>query len=48
MHVKRKKILFRRFLLDRTVINEKKYKVYKSKLTAIFRLAEENYYDKLL
>ena len=44
---KKKNMLYRRFLQNRR-INETKYKVYKNKLTTILRLAEKEYYDKLL
>ena len=29
-------------------MNERNYKVYKNKLTTVLRVAEKNYYDKLL
>ena len=45
---KKKNILYRRFLQNRTRLNETKYKVYKNKLTIILRLAEKEYYVKLL
>ena len=45
---KKKNRLYRRFLSHRSLENETSYKLYKNKLPFILRMAEKNYYSKLL
>ena len=45
---KKKNTLYRDFLRIRTEKAEKKYKLYKNKLTKIIRLSKEAYYSKLM
>ena len=45
---KKKNRLYRRFLSRRSLENETRFKLYKNKLTFISRMAEKNYYSKLL
>ena len=47
MHVK-KKHLYIGFLKNKTEENERKYKKYKNKLTAIFKYCKKVYYANLL
>ena len=44
----RKNKLYLNFIKNRTEQNEKKYKTYKNKLTAILRYSERDYYNELL
>ena len=45
---KKKKTLYKRFLKNRIVESERKYKSYKNKLTNIKRFCEQEYYSNLL
>ena len=45
---KKKNRLYRRFLSHRSLEKETRYKLYKNKLPFILRMAEKNYYSKLL
>ena len=45
---KKQKLLYKRFLKNRTAYNESKYKAYKNKLTSIKRHCEKIYYTELI
>ena len=45
---KKQKTLYKRFLKNKTIENESKYKVYKNKLTSVKRFCEKVYYSSLI
>lgn len=45
---KKKRNLYKNFLKYRTLVAERKYKIYKNKLTSVFRYCEKEYYSSLL
>ncbi len=45
---KKKNRLYKLFLKQRTQIAEKRYKLYKNKLTSIIRCSQKNHYEKLI
>ena len=48
MHVKKKNLLYKRFLTSRSSMSEIRYKTYKNKLTSTLRYCEKQYYSDLL
>ena len=45
---RKKNNLYRQFLIQRTIVTERRYKLYKNKLTAILRKEKKKYYCALL
>ena len=45
---KKQKVLYKRFMMNRTAAYKAKYKIYRNKLTNIKRFCEKNYYTKLI
>ncbi len=45
---KKKHLLYRKFIVTRTIQAENKYKIYTNKLISIIRSSKKNYYNKLL
>ena len=45
---KKKQHLYKAYLCKRTEMSEKRYKIYKNKLTKVLRCEEKRYYDRLL
>ena len=48
MLVKKQKTLYERFLKNKTIENESKYKTYKNKLTSVKRFCEKAYHSSMI